>query len=235
MNLRIAIAVGLLGLLIGGIANIPLSWVAPKFIPKKNVGELKYGGTVWDGYALGFPGFGPITLETNFVKALTGKPFVNLETRSVNFSAKGAAKPGFLSGISVQGNMAHVGAIDPRFAGLVGKFQMTLDEAKFDNSCESANGVVSTDVLTQNGKGLGWTGPALTGPISCESGAFKMELTGKDAKQSIKAVVRIIPDGTFRADVDVLTNDVRAGAVLPLYGFQPKDGGYSLLELGRWL
>lgn len=235
MKQRFAIGTGLAGVLIGGLANLPLSWVAPNFIPKENVGELQYGGTVWDGYVLGFPGFGPITFDAHPLKALTGKPFVNLETQSANFSAKGSAKPGLLSGVSVQGNMAHVGAIDPRFAGLVGGFQMTLKEAAFKEKCESASGNVSTDVLTRNSQIMGWTGPALSGPISCEDGAFKMELTGNDAQQSIKAVVRIIPDGTFRADVDVLTNDIRAGAVLPLYGFQPKDGGYSLLESGRWL
>jgi len=235
MKLRLVIIMAFAGLLIGAIANLPLSWVAPKFMPKDNIGALEYGGTVWNGYVSEVPGFGPIKIKTSLTKALTGKPFFNMDTRSANLSAKGSAKPGLLSGVTVQGNMTHVGAIDPRFAGLVGDFQMTLTELSFDAACKSAKGTVTTDVLTRNAQKMGWTGPNLSGPVSCEDGAVKMELTGKDAQQSIKAVVRIIPDGTFRADVDVLTNDQRAGSILPIFGFQPKDGGYSLLESGRWL
>lgn len=235
MKLRSAIILGIAGLLVGTITNLPLSWIAAKFMPKENIGSLQYGGTVWDGYVLGFPGFGPITIDTSPIKALTGKPFFSMETRSANLSAKGVAKPGLFSNVTVQGNMEHVAAIDPRFAGLTGGFQMNMRELVFGKTCESTSGTVSTDVLTRNGQNMGWTGPNLSGPISCEDGAFKMEFTGKDTQQSIKAVVRIIPDGTFRADVDILTNDTRAGAILPIYGFQPKDGGYSLLESGRWL
>jgi len=234
MKTRSVLIIGVIGVLLGTVANLPLSWVAPKFIPKDNIGSLQYGGTVWEGHVLGFPGFGPITIDTNPGKALTGKPFFALETRSANLSARGAAKPGLFSNVTVQGNMAHIAAIDPRFAGLTGNFQMKLKDMVFEKTCTSALGTVSTDVLTRNGKNMGWSGPNLSGPLSCEDGAFKMELSGKDNRQSIKAVVRIIPDGTFRADVDVLTNDMRAGAVLPIYGFQPKNGGYSLLESGRW-
>jgi len=89
-------------------------------------------------------------------------------------------------------DIATIPFTDGRLQGLRGDFSARLSELQVsEQSCQSASGTVRTDVLQRNGGQIQWTGPELTGPIRCESGALIADLSGRDAEQTITALVKI--------------------------------------------
>ena len=132
-------------------------------------------------------------------------------------------------------DIATIPFTDGRLQGLRGDFSARLSELQVsEQSCQSASGTVRTDVLQRNGGQIQWTGPELTGPIRCESGALIADLSGRDAEQTITALVKIMPDGLYRADISVRTLRVEADAVLPLFGFSRSGQNFVLTEQGKW-
>ncbi len=223
----------LLSGLIALFAFLPLAWVAGFLVTddvKAVAPELAYQGTVWNGTVSGLPVFGTANVKTALlsrsasVQAGEGENYLSAELT-----------PKTATDVDLRVSFANLPLNDGRLQGLQGLLVAEISELNFEgNRCVSARGTVRTDVLQRNGGAIQWTGPELTGPISCEGGALLAVMTGRDAEQAIEANIRMAPDGVYRADISVQTNRAEADAVLPLFGFTRSGGSFMLTEQGRW-
>lgn len=228
----------LVGVLAAGIvtllARLPLSWIGNAALPDNVIPKPVFSGTVWKGFVSGIPQIGPISLNASLVKFFKGQPPLTFSSQAPYMSFSGFAGLGGKAALLIEGDMRGMSSFDRRFAGLEGRYTLDIPEIVIGQDCRSANGVFTTDVLRRNQRLWQWQGPELSGPVTCEEGDIVLTITGADTIQTIQAIVRIDPTGTYKAEVDVKTGDSRADLILPLFGFQKSGRDYRLLEAGRW-
>jgi len=219
--------------LVALVAFFPMRWAGGLALPD-NIEtlalDLKMRGTIWRGSISGLPLFGTANLKlsprSRRLEILSGK---NRNYLAGDISRSDAKD------INLHLDIATVPFTDGRMQGLQGDFTAQISDMKFsDMSCQSATGTARTDVLQRNGGKIQWTGPELTGPVRCEDGALIADLSGRDAQQTVTALVKLMPDGLYRADVSVRTVRVEADAVLPLFGFSRAGQNFVLTEQGKW-
>ena len=223
----------LLSGLIALLVSLPLSWVAGLFIPddtKALAPDLTFHGTVWNGSVSGLPVLGTANFDTSLlqrqasIQSGEGRNYLSAEIT-----------PKAAKDIDLRVNFENLPLKDGRLQGLQGELVAKISELNVDGqSCVSAVGTLRSDVLQRNGGAIQWTGPELSGPITCEDGALLAALTGRDPEQSIEATLRFAPDGLYRADISVRTSRGEADAVLPLFGFTRNGSSFLLTEQGRW-
>jgi hypothetical protein len=223
----------LLSGLVALVAFFPMRWAAGWALPdnvKSLAPDLEVHGTIWQGSLSGLPLFGTANLKLS--PASRQVEIQSGEDRNYFF---GVVSKSGARDINFQMDIATVPFTDGRLQGLLGDFSAQVSEIKISEKvCQSATGTARTDVLQRNGGKIQWTGPELTGPIRCEEGAVVADMSGRDAQQTITALVRLMPDGLYRADIKVRTLRVEADAVLPLFGFSRSGQNFVLTEQGKW-
>ena len=217
------------------VTQFPLVWAA-KFLPDNVPSTIRYSGTLSQGSAVEPSLFGRAIFKTNFL------------SRSANFiysdgvySGEGQLTLGGIKALRSRGYVEGLSRIDRRAANLKGGYDLSVESLEFGKggaACAQASGEFSTDVLGANYAYWQWRGPTLNGPITCENGDVVARLSGDSQSDGIlvnvQGDVRISGDMTYRVDITVVTPDPRAGAILPLYGFDDAGGGrYNLVETGR--
>lgn len=223
----------LLSGLIALVACFPMRWVAGWLLPENIevlAPDLNMRGTIWQGTVSGLPIFGTANLD---IAPLDRS--VELQAGQGQNYASGQFSSTRAADVDFRLDLASVPFTDGRLQGLRGNFIAEISEVNFTKqSCVSATGSARTDVLQRNGGTIDWTGPELSGPIRCEDGALIADLSGRDSQQSITALIRIIPDGTYRANIAVQTTRLEADVVLPLFGFSRSGQNFVLTEQGNW-
>ena len=219
--------------LIALVAFLPLGWVAGFAVPdniKSLAPDLDYHGTVWNGTVTGLPIFGAANVD---ITPLSRRALIHSGQGQNYLSADIGTRSA--KDVDLRVNLATIPFTDGRLQGLRGMLNAQISDMQIENqSCTSANGTVTTDVLQRNGGTVQWTGPELTGPIRCEEGALIADLKGRDSMQTISALIRMSPDNTYRVDINVRTARVEADAVLPIFGFTRSGKNFVLVEQGRW-
>ncbi|MEP4053343.1 MAG: type II secretion system protein N [Litorimonas sp.] len=215
------------------LACFPMRWAAGWVVPdtvKTLAPDLDMRGSIWRGTISGLPLFGSANLS---IAPLARR--VDFQSGEGGNYLAGIISPTEAADIDFRLDLTTVPFTDGRLQGLRGDFSAQISEMKIsEQSCEMAIGTARTDVLQRNGGTIQWTGPELSGPIRCEDGALLVDLSGQDAQQTITAQLKLIPDGTYRADVKVRTVRVEADAVLPLFGFSRSGQSFVLTEQGKW-
>jgi len=215
------------------VSALPLAWIAPLVVPetvRTSASDLTYRGTIWRGTLSGLPLFE----SANYNASLLSQR-MNFTTGGRGNYLNGDISKSDAKNINLRVNLTSIPFTDGRLVNLQGDVVALISEMTFDEtSCLSAIGNAQTDVLQRNGGAIQWTGPLLTGPISCEEGAVIANLSGKDGQQSVNALLDLAPDGNYRAVVTVRTNRAEADAVLPLFGFTRAGRDFKLTEQGRW-
>ena len=223
--------------LLSGIAAIivclPLKWAVSWVLPdniKTLAPDLEVTGTIWRGTLSGLPLLGTANVKTSPLarrvefEAGDGRNFIS------GILSSSAAKD-----VDVRMDVSTIPFTDGRLRGLRGDFAAQISEMTItDQACASAAGTAKTDVLQRNGATVQWTGPELSGPIQCEDGGLVANMSGQDAQQKIIAIIKIMPNGTYRAEVDVRTSRPEADVVLPLFGFSRSGQSFVLTEQGKW-
>lgn len=234
MKKRTLVLGSLLGAALGLAWQLPLAWIAPHIIPEGLGSDIGYSGTVWDGTVTGLDYIGAAKFKLD-PKAIVGSELtLSFQTSSSAMQISGEASRTELKGLRFKGQLAGLPTNDGRLKELIGEVNINIAELEFRGNCRSAQGQGWTDFLSRNEGRWQWQGPVLEGPISCENGDLIAMLSGSDGGQTIKADLRIVPDGTYRADISVRTSQREAGVVLPFYGFENKNGEFRLTEQGKW-
>lgn len=214
-------------------AYLPLGWVGKFAVPNEVsqfAPDLDYHGTVWNGSVAGLPVFETANLD---ISPFSRKAVITSGTGRNYLAA--TLQTDVVKDVDLRVNLGTLPLTDQRMQGLRGDLTAQISEIKIDGqSCQSATGTIRTDVLQRNGGTVQWTGPELSGPVRCENGALIADLKGRDAQQNITALIRVSPDGTYRADITARTTRQEADAILPLFGFTRSGQNFVLTEHGRW-
>ena len=234
MKKRIVLLCGL-SALAALATQFPLTWAA-KLLPDNVPSTIRYSGTLSQGSAVEPSLFGRAIFKANIL------------SRSAKFiysdgiySGEGQLTIGGIKALPSRAYVEGLSRIDRRAANLKGEYDLSVDSLEFGKggaACTQASGEFSTDVLAANYAYWQWRGPTLSGPISCEDGDVVARLSGDSQSSGIvvnvQGDIRISGDMHYRVDITVQTPDLRAGAILPLYGFDDAGAGrYSLVETGR--
>ena len=235
MTRRTWIGMGVIGALVGLVSQLPLSWIGSA-VPQEGLpAPLEFTGTVWQGQITGLPLTGPLSIETSPAKLITGGTPFTLQSRAPGISLNGRAGFSQVQDLAYRADFAVLPITDGRLVNLAGNIDVRIEEAKFGQiGCESLTGTVRTDVLGRNQARLNWSGPDLSGPLSCENGEIVAALAGQDGRTDINAVLRVNVSGSYRLETTVTSRDPEAAVLLPLYGFQGNGNRYSLTEQGQW-
>lgn len=231
------IAMGVLGGIIAAAANFPLSWAVQMLGPSALQDDLRHGGTLWNGYLFhaDMMGTGPaLRVRASPLTLLTGGAFINFDMVNRDVSVNGKLGFNHAKDVVFSAPISAFAAQDPRFSALSGQIFIALDSLDFDSVCKAASGTARTTVLAANRAQFDWTGPELSGPVSCDGGAVLMTLSGEGNADLVEARLHLYPDGGYALEGRIVTSDRRAGAVLPLYGFEKKDNGFLINERGQW-
>ena len=215
--------------------QFPLIWAA-KFLPDNVPSTIRYSGTLSRGSAVEPSLFGRAIFKTN-IFSRSAKFIYNDGV----YSGEGQLMIGGIKALRSRGYFEGLSRIDNRAANLKGGYDLNVDSLEFGKggaACAQASGQFFTDVLAANYAYWQWRGPTLSGPITCEDGDVVARLSGDSqtdgATVSVEGNVRISGDMNYRLNIIVQTSDPRAGAILPLYGFDDAGSGrYSLVETGR--
>ena len=225
---RLAIVAALVGATLGVIAQVPLTWAAGDSVALADADAAAHG-TVWEGTLAHIDGLPPIATR------LRGTT-MTMSADAPTLRLAAAASPRAIRDISLSLPIATLARFDARMEGLAGEVRLVADEIVInDGTCTSASGTAFTNVLAVNAASWEWSGPELSGPITCEDGSVVIALSGAEATGDVTARVAISPSGPYRTDITMSDLDPRAGAILPLFGFQPAGGGsFTLNESGAW-
>jgi len=229
------ILLGCLGAVAAVISQLPLSWVAPHFMPKAIGQDIHYSGTIWNGQVRGLDYIGAAHYQLRPKAMIMGGLPLRFTTQSNVMSLSGQASQKQLKDIRFSGTLAKLPTRDGRLKELAGQVDIRVSDMRIkDDECASAAGQLTTDFLAMNQARWQWRGPKLAGPISCEDGDVIVNLSGQENRQTIRADLRLSKDGNYAANITVQTTQPEAGLVLPLYGFEPVGREYKLTEQGQW-
>ncbi len=234
MKKRSLVLVSALGAAIGLAMQPPLAWIAPHIIPDELGPNIRYSGTLWNGTASNVDYIGIAKFKIDPKQLMKDGLPLSFQTSSNAMQLSGKASKTRLEDLRFIGQLGGLPTNDGRLKELAGEVIIQISKLTFDKDCQSAMGQASTDFLSRNATRWQWQGPLLSGPITCDGGDLIANLLGSDVGQTIKADLRIVPDGTYRADISVRTSQPEAGVVLPLYGFENRNGEFRLTEQGKW-
>jgi len=231
------------GVIAGLIVFLPLSWVAPMALPATlTQNETTYRGTLWRGDITDLRDIKSVQYRLNPVKFLAGGPPVQAKVTGTGLQIDGAFGQYAAKDMNFRINVANLPMPDPRLQGLAGQVNVNIQEIEWGKQakCKVLNGTSRTDVLRRNRALFSWEGPALAGPLACdEMGNFVFNMAGQDDLQSVSATVSISASGQYNSDIRVVSRDVEAAQVLPLFGFEergqtPEGVEFRLVEQGKW-
>ncbi len=217
------------------IIHLPLSWVGAAFMPQNQNLRPVFTGTLWNGSIENLPRIGSVDINISALNLLRGRTGVQFSVVAPALRMRGSSTIKGLLTADLDGDAFGIADIDPRFAGLQGRYNLTVTDMLIRSTCLSGGGTASTDILQRNAAAMQWSGPALSGPIRCEDGDVVIVLSGEDTQQSVSADIRLKLSGQYRAIIDVTSRDSRAGAILPLFGFEATQTGFRLSEAGQWM
>jgi len=219
---------------LGVFSQLPVAWVGPHIVPDGLGADIRYSGTIWNGNINGLDIIGNAQFQLTPKSLLSSGLPLSYQTSSPVMQLSGQASRHHIKNFNFSGQIAGLPTSDGRLKDLAGNVNIEVAELKFNKTCFSAAGQASTDILSLNQSRWQWKGPLLSGPLRCEDGDIIAELSGAENGQSIQATLRIKIDGAYRADFSVRTPQPEAGIVLPLYGFDKRDGEFHLTEQGKW-
>lgn len=206
MRIFLFVVLGVLALVGGGVAFLPMSVAAD--LAARQSPDFKYTeatGSVWDGTLKGFSygqqQIGDLSVKTELLALLSGKAAGTVGLVREGFTGKANVSYGLGDGgldikdLTIDGLTAMVPGMPETLARTDGRFTLKIADLKFAKSlCEAATGEVWTDVLTRVNM-RGWVGPELRGPVTCQGGQVQVEAGGETVSgEEVLAMLSITPN-----------------------------------------
>lgn len=216
-------------------AFFPAKWAASLALPDNVRAQAKFTGTIWHGAVIPNAKFGlsPIRYAVSPKAVIGGGDYLSFQSSGA-LSLRGSGSHKRLQSLNISGPLQAFGPTDPRLGGLLGDVQLNVQDFIFEPFCESGTGMASTDILARNQAYLNWTGPILSGPLSCQNGILTANLTGAQGAQRIDLTLQFSGNGTYRADIDVTSPEPDIAPYLQGFGFSGDARRLSLAETGNW-
>lgn len=230
-----------LALIVSGLALAP-----PAFFVPQRPGQLTYEraeGTIWNARLSGVH-VGPYAAaRANWrlspLDVVRGRAIVPVEF------ADGSIEGNAMVLGNVQGDR-RIAASQLTLSGLVlgalnlpGETRLHGVDILFeDGACVRAQGRVESDVLTRASQSLGWPGPALAGPATCDGEDARIMLSGaNDLGERVNLRVLMQGDGAAAWRISVQTDRAETIAALSAAGFTRgvADGALGFGGEMRWL
>lgn len=188
-------------------------------------------GSVWNGRVrdirYGIQSVGDAEIKTSWLALLTGRLSSDIRLTGTGLNGRGKVASGLdgdvtITDLRVLGSTADLINITAEVRDLAGEFTIDVHQAEVtDNACISAQGTVWTDILTRMERRYRWTGPELSGPVSCENGQFVIALSGQNSVgENVSARLEIGLDATGNFVADVTTTSRETIQALTLLGFE---------------
>ncbi len=224
-------------LVIGLFATTPLGFVLTQSGAKDlGVGWAKVDGTLLNGRISGlFVGTQPIgdfSLNLRPLSLLSLRP-----TYDVRWGGAGGQGTAVLTltrsslnadQIRMRQEIASLEGLDPAVRAMNGSVNFTNGAFRLtQQGCESADGTLSSNALSTLAAQYGRQFGDVSGPISCEDGAFVLAMTGASEAEDrvfIDARAAISGQGSFSTRVQ--TQDAQIIIALNQIGFQRENGEF---------
>ncbi|MAK62215.1 MAG: hypothetical protein CMK09_14695 [Ponticaulis sp.] len=219
------------------VVTLPAEFVMQRLV--RSEPAIRYAqanGTVWNGSVHGIQydqqSIGSARIETDWLSIFSGKlsSLVRINDGVVN--GRGRVSAGLTGQIEIEdlrlsGSTVELTNIRKEIRDLAGEYTLSIRNATlWDGRCRSASGTVWTDLLTKMDRTVDWTGPELTGPVSCRDGRFVLTLTGETpGQETVDATLEIGLDATGAFEAEVTNAQQETGRALTLIGFLNSDDG----------
>lgn len=223
-------------LLCGLVAFMPLGFVLNQSGAGNFVGWAKVDGTLMKGRVSGlYTGtqpIGDIDLELRPLSLLTLRP-----TYDVQWGGAGGRGTGILTlsrsaligrDLRLQQELGALEGLSPPVRAMGGSLRLSDGAFRITpGGCESASGTLSTNTLTTLAAQYGRQFGQISGPISCNDGAFVIDLEGvadNGDRVEIDASANFAGYGEFTTQVE--TQDAQIVIALTQVGFQRENGRF---------
>jgi general secretion pathway protein N len=219
------------------IACVPLRFALNHIgAPEAGLSAAKVEGAVWSGRleSASFRGvqLGDVDVSLRPLPLLLGRSRMIVET----VEAPGRAvlvRDGARAGVTEATATAPI-RLTRGPAPLSGQLRLQEVAVLFrEGACETAEGRVTTDILSRNADFLQWQGPELTAQIACRGRALLVPFRGARDGTEVNATLSIEANGRYRLETRVITGDAAFATALALAGFQRRPEGLTRFDAGR--
>lgn len=195
-------------------------------------------GTIWRGQGAAFlpKTQWPIALsyQINPFKAVMNQPFAKLVFSGDGLNGSGHVGRTGGKDIKAEFELSQLPIADRRVKNIAGNVFITLDQLKMLPECKAAQGQVRTNILASNAASWqGWSGPILSGPISCDGDNVRASLKGADKDIDITVDLRLSPERRYDVDMQLRPKTIlpdQLGFILSALGFEEQDDGIMRLR-----
>lgn len=232
-----------------GVAFFPLSWTA-SFLAQNTRG-FSYNeatGSIWSGKLTNVQyrtqRLGDVSFHLDAIKLFGGKLGAKVAFETADLAMDGSFAYGIfdhsgeLTAMTLKGRTARIPGLPATLQVIPGDFRVELESARLtkDGGCTGVAGKIWTDMLAKGSEQLGWTGPEISGPVSCDAGRFKADARGAAANgDTAEAKVDIGAELKGGVQATVTTKDQLNPSKMAQAGFQSTQPGRweMALNLGR--
>ncbi len=223
---------------------IALIWTVPLEVALRQagvggagVGWANVEGTIRKGRINGLftPGqaIGDISMELRPLSLLTLSPVYDVQWGGAGGRGSGTAKISgtklILSDIRMVQQVSAIEGLAMPVRAVGGTLELRGGSATLtQEGCSAASGQLTTDVLSRAAQQYGREFGSLAGPLSCQDGAFQVELEGQSqAGDRVDLDTQASLDGRADFTASVVTQDPELMLVLKEVGFTFTDGAWA--------
>lgn len=220
------------------LSQIPLGYVLRQ-MPLNSMGVhwTQTEGTVWNGrmmgvYLNGQP-VGDVNIALRPASLLTLSPEVEVQWGGAGGRGAGvvrlAGRAIEASDLRVEQRISAMESLTPELRAIGGIFRLSGGAFRIDASqCETATGELTADTLSLAAQQFGRDFSALTGSLTCENGAFLIDMSGSSSAGdtlSLNAEASLLGSSTI--EVAANTNDDDIETLLANAGFSRENGVWT--------
>lgn len=219
------------------IAYTPLGFVVGQSgISAAGIGWAKIDGTLTkgriSGLYMGTQPIGDVSLELRPMSLLTLQP-----SYDVQWGGAGGRGTGILtlsraaltaSDIRMQQEIGALEGLSAPVRAMGGSLRIANGAFRLTQTgCESASGTLSTDTLSTLASQYGRQFGQISGPVSCDTGAFVIEMAGEsEAGDRVEIDARAALTGQSDFSTRIDTQDTQIIIALTQVGFQRENGQF---------
>jgi len=223
-------------------ARAPLSvFAAAAPLSSAGVSYVRAEGSLWRGVLHGVRvnghSAGDVEISVRPLALARGRAGAAFQFSGDGAAGRGVLEAGLGGGVEIRDAVVIVDL--QRFAyyfdemPFLGRAELEIATlAAGPEGCRRAEGRVRTDALKATAQTMRGTAPDLAGDLSCEDGSFVVALDGAEAGDAVSLRLALDPDLAYDIRVSVQTAETTVASLLPMLGFEEREGGFVYSQKG---